>query len=180
LAGAVAAVCVLRNNSLHYAFNGDCQIVHLPYKGEIWKAVTPATDRVARSRSVFVHHKENLPEPESGDYEEAWKNYIRLVHNDYRNNPHAELMNSTHVTYSVLNGQSSAVHDIYINSGEQKLASGDIFLLCSDGLNSYINDLGFVSILKSGEIDTLSTYVDNHPKIDKENDDKVCICVRLP
>ncbi|MBI1982408.1 MAG: protein phosphatase 2C domain-containing protein [Candidatus Levybacteria bacterium] len=176
LAGAVAAAVIQQGNTLYYGFIGDCRILILSSDGEVkWQSLTEETNKIHQAQQNFASLRRNLPPKEDLVYQTAWINYVRTVHTQFRNNPAAERMKNGHATYGVLNGQPEALDDSYLITGVIEYASEDHIVLCSDGLEPYIDNEEFKKLLISGDREKIEYFLDTHMETDTVKDDKLLI-----
>jgi serine/threonine protein phosphatase PrpC len=175
LAGAVASAVVRRGNKVDYGFIGDCRIFALSPTGQVvWEALTPQTNKVSQAKEVFDSPSvKQLPPKDDPNYPSDRIKYIQRVHQEYRNNPSAD-----HPTYGVLTGQPEAVDDQYLVTGSFECEPDTVIVLSSDGLDNYFSEEEFRNLVAHGTQEEIADFIDNHPEIDKQLDDKALLISR--
>jgi len=150
LAGTCLACMVQKKGKFSYGYVGDCRIAHLSSGGDLF--ITP--DQVREAKVEFPQERERNKE-------------VVTIRKERRNNP-----SDPHKTYGVLTGEDAALDPKYLKFGSYEYKSGDVVLVCSDGIAPFVEkDKLFTQLLLNRSKKKIQAYVAN-PKSPYYNDDE--------
>lgn len=157
LAGTCLACMVQRKGEFSYGYVGDSRIAHLTSRGNLF--ITP--DQVLESKAEFPQGKHT--------------EQVVTIRKERRNNP-----SDSHKTYGVLTGEDAALDPTYLKRGSYKCKSGDVVLVCSDGLAPFVEkDKQFTQLLLNGSNEKIQAHVADPNSLYQNNDEKTLILYRV-
>ncbi len=157
LSGTCLACMVQRKGEFNYGYVGDCRIAHLTSHGNLF--ITP--DQVLEAKAEFPQGKHT--------------EQVVTIRKERRNNP-----SDPHKTYGVLTGEDAALDPMYLKLGSYKCKSGDVVLVCSDGLAPFVeNDKQFTQLLLNGSKEKIQAYVADPDSPYQNKDEKTLILYRV-
>lgn len=158
LAGTCLACLVRIGGSFFYGYVGDCRIAHLSSNGNLF--IVP--DQVMAAKAEFPM--------EVGKVERAV-----IIREERRNNP-----SDPHKTYGVLTGEDAALDLKYLKFGSFECKSGDVVVVCSDGVAPFVEkDKQFPQLLLNGSREEIQTHVANLKSAYQNTDEKTLIFCRM-
>ncbi|CAN5132639.1 hypothetical protein BH09PAT2_BH09PAT2_04630 [soil metagenome] len=158
LAGACLACLVKKNRKFYYGYIGDCRVAHLSSDEKL--DIVP--DQVLEAQIEF---------PKQGAIVER----VITIRRERRNNP-----STPHKTYGVLTGEDAALYPKYLKFGSYECRPGDVVLVCSDGVGSFVeNDKVFSQLLLTGTREKIWEYVADPTSPYHNADEKTLILCRV-
>lgn len=151
--GAVASCVSIKNDILYYAYICDCGVIVYDKNGNI--------------KFKTEDDKELYSDPFINKIGIPW--YLpearKIVRSEYRNNLN-NIVDGKCVSYGALTGEESAIH--FIREGNIHLVDGDIIIVYSDGISSYLNDNEFISQLLNFDKEKFEEFIEKKSKEDYE------------
>lgn len=158
LAGTCLACLVQRGSRFCYGYVGDCRVAHISSDGDL--SITP--DQVLEAKTEF---------PQEGEHDER----VVVIRKERRNNP-----SDKHKTYGVLTGEDAALDPKYLKFGSYECKSGDVVVVCSDGVAPFVEkDKLFPKLLLNGSREEIQAHVANLDSAYQNTDEKTLTLCRL-
>jgi serine/threonine protein phosphatase PrpC len=162
--GAVATVLAFEGSCAMFAHLGDCTIVHFR-RSDLSNPQRLTVDQTAAVRKWLF-------ETNSMAWE-AKLDFIRKSIRNRRNHP---------LAFGVLSGDVQGLR--FVQTGTTPVGPGDLFLLCTDGLESVLanlaTDLDLQSLIARRDVEALLDYAEHlDQRLQRRSDDKTLLLIDL-
>ncbi len=162
--GAVATILAFEGGFAMFAHLGDCAVVHYP-QSDLSSPIRLTIDQTARARQWLT-----------GTTSIAWEAKLEIVRNSIRN------VREHPLAFGVLSGEDQGLD--FIQTGRVRVTSGDLFLLCSDGLEATLSNLKEDSKLQQlialRDVEGVMDYAERLDRqLERRSDDKTLLLIDL-